>query len=270
MSDLVAPICATIIIWWASTGSLLWLVRQSRALRYGAAMVFTLAAAVATLAVLPLRDMSTPLGAYAGFACGIVLWAWHESMFLFGYISGPRKTPCPEGLKTWPRFVVSTEAVIHHEIAIAVHGGLILMLSWGAPNAIAAVTFLLLWAMRLSSKFIVFLGAPNISDHMLPPHLRYLSTYFNKTQATALFPVLIVLVTGVALAFGYLGLTAPIGSFTAIGYLLLATLASLAVIEHLALVLPVPDAVLWAWAIHKQSKTDAGPPPRNRPGYGRT
>ena len=90
MSDLVAPICATIIIWWASTGALLWLVRQSRALRYGAAMVFTLAAAVATLAVLPLRDMSTPLGAYAGFACGIVLWAWHESMFLFGYISGAR------------------------------------------------------------------------------------------------------------------------------------------------------------------------------------
>lgn len=270
MMDFVAPILAATLVWWASTGSLLWLVRQSRAVRYWAAAAFSFAAAIATLTVLPLRDIGTPAGAYAGFACGIILWAWHESMFLFGYISGPRKTPCPEGLKIWPRFVVSTEAVIHHEVAIAVHGALILMLSWGALNTMAAATFLLLWAMRLSSKLIVFLGAPNISDHMLPPHLRYLSTYFNKTQATALFPIFIAVVAGVAFTFGYAGFSEPAGSFAATGYLLLATLATLAVIEHLALVLPVPDAVLWAWAIQKNADTDAVSPHRPRPDYGRT
>jgi len=269
MMDLGAPVLAAIMIWWMSTGSLLWLVRQGGGVRYGAAIIGSIAAAAATFGVLHLREMDTVAGAYAGFACGIILWAWHESMFLFGYISGPRKTPCPPDLKIWPRFVVSTEAVIHHELAIAAHGFLILPLSIGAPNSIAAMTFFLLWGMRLSSKMIVFLGAPNVSDHMLPPHLSYLSTYFNKRQATALFPIFIALVTGVAFTLAYVGLTEPAGAFTATGLLLLATLASLAVIEHLALVLPVPDAVLWAWAIHKTTDSDAVPR-RNRPDYGRT
>ncbi|MEO0884021.1 MAG: putative photosynthetic complex assembly protein PuhE [Pseudomonadota bacterium] len=269
MIDLAAPILAAMVIWWFSTGSLLWLVRQSKGIRYVTAIIITIAAAAATVAVFGLRNIDTQIGAYLGFACGIVLWAWHEAMFLFGYVSGPRKTPCPPGLKTWPRFVVSTEAVMYHEVSIAAHGILILCLSVGAANTIAAMTFFLLWGMRLSSKLVVFLGAPNVSDHLMPPHLSYLSTYFNKTQATALFPIVMAVVTAVALAFAIVGLAAPAGGFAATGYLLIATLAGLAVIEHLALVLPVPDAVLWAWAIHKNTDTDAVPR-RSRPDYGRT
>ncbi|MEM9667982.1 MAG: putative photosynthetic complex assembly protein PuhE [Pseudomonadota bacterium] len=269
MTDVAVPVFAAIVIWWSSTGSLLWLVRQNKSVRLFTALIASIAVLAATVAVYSLRDIDTLSGAYIGFTCGIVLWAWHECMFLFGYISGPRKTPCPPNLKIWPRFIVSTEAVIHHEVAIAAHGGLILLLSLGAENAVAAMTFFLLWGMRLSSKALVFLGAPNISDHMLPNHLKYLSTYFNKKQATALFPLLIAVVSGITAVLIYLGLTHLSGTFPAVSYMLLATLASLAVIEHLALVLPVPDAILWAWAIHENTDTEQVSR-RTRPDYGRT
>ncbi len=251
MSSVAIPLVAAVLIWWSSTGALLWLVQRNRSTHKWVAAVATLSVLAATASVVAVRDVTSVSGAYAGFAIGIALWAWHEIMFLFGYVSGPRRTPCPPDLKPWRRFFASTQTVIHHELAIAGHAIIILALSVGAANSFAALTFVLLWVMRLNSKMVVFFGAPNISDELLPRHLAYLSSYFGKKRIAPLFPVLIAIATIIALALVYQAATLPIGSFESTGYLLLAALATLAVLEHWALVLPVPDTALWAWAQRK-------------------
>ena len=257
MYDAAFPVATALLVWWASTGALIWLVAQPRNTHKWTALGATALMVGATAAVILLRDETGPAAAYGGFFAGLALWAWHETMFLLGYISGPRRSPCPPGLKTWPRFVVSAQTVIHHEIGIALHGFFILMLSWGGENHVAASTYCLLWAMRLNAKLVVFLGAPNISDQFLPGHLTYLSSYFGKRRVTLFFPIFITAATAAATVLAYEALTLSPGGFEAIGFTLLATLAALAVLEHWALVLPIPDATLWAGFTRKSTKTVA-------------
>ncbi|MEL6566991.1 MAG: putative photosynthetic complex assembly protein PuhE [Pseudomonadota bacterium] len=248
MEALALPILMAALVWWASTGLLFWRMGKDRATYAGTAIGATLAMGAGTLALLALKDETSTLAAYGGFLAGIAIWAWHEALFLTGYLAGPRRTPCPDGLSTWRRFLASAEVVIHHELAIAAHAVLLVALSWGAANPIAVWTFLLLWGMRLNAKFVVFLGAPNISDEFLPSHLTYLSTYFGKRRVTAFFPVFITLATAAATALTYSSLLQPAGSGLATGLMLIAALAWLAVLEHWALVLPIPDGALWRWA----------------------
>lgn len=253
MVDTFAPILITVLAWWASTGVLIWLVGRGDRTRRMAAFAMTLIAAGATFAVFELRGNTSVAGAYAGFATGLTLWAWHESMLLFGYISGPRRSPCPPDLKGWERFTISAQTVLHHEVIIALHAAVIVWLSVGAGNQIAAATFILLWGMRLSAKLLIFLGAANVSDEFLPGHLKYLSTYFNTAKTTRYFPIFLGLVSAVAFALLYRGMAHDTGSFEASAYLLLGTLALLAAFEHLALILPLPDQRLWAWAARKNA-----------------
>jgi putative photosynthetic complex assembly protein 2 len=241
-------------VWWASTGVLFWRMGKSPDTYYSTVLAATIAMGAGTIAVLGLREDTGTLAAYGGFLAGIAIWAWHEALFLTGYLAGPRRTPCPEGLSTWHRFLVSTKVVIHHELAIAAHGALLVALSWGAANQIAAWTFLLLWGMRLNAKLVVFLGAPNISDEFLPSHLTYLSSYFGKRRVTAFFPVFITMATAAATALTYTALLQTAGSGLAIGLMLISALAWLAVLEHWALVLPIRDGALWRWAQPKTSK----------------
>ncbi|MHA7871545.1 MAG: putative photosynthetic complex assembly protein PuhE [Hyphococcus sp.] len=255
MPSFVQPLIVAILLWWLSTGVILWLIGLPRRTFKWTALGATVLMGAATVALLALRDATGVGAAYAGFAIGLALWAWHEVMFLLGYISGPRKGPCPPNLDTWPRFKVSTETVIHHELAIAIHAVLILLMTWGAANQVAAWTFLVLWGMRLSAKLIVFFGAPNIADGFLPSHLEYLRTYFQKRSMTAFFPMAITIVTSAAAAITYQAAIAPAGSFQSVGLLLVAGLAALAVIEHWALVLPLPDAALWNWAMRGRNST---------------
>ncbi|MEL6474507.1 MAG: putative photosynthetic complex assembly protein PuhE [Pseudomonadota bacterium] len=256
MSNALAPVLSALVLWWASTGALIWLVGRPRDSHPWIALGATGTMAAATVAMVALRPDTSIAAAYAGFIAGLALWAWHETMFLLGYISGPRRSPCPPGLKTWPRFIASTQTVLHHEIAIVMHGLLIAALSIGAENQIAAYTFALLWFMRVNAKLVVFLGAPNISDQFLPAHLTYLSTYFGKRRVTAFFPLFITVAIAAATVLVYAAATLPAG-FAATGAWLIAALAVLAVIEHWALVLPIPDAALWAWIKPAQKQETA-------------
>ena len=102
----------------------------------------------------------------------IALWGWHELAFLLGRVTGPRRGPCPPGLEGWARFRAATEAVIHHELALAATMAAVVALSWNASNQVAVWTFAVLWLMRLSAKFDVFLGVQNLSQDFVPPHLK--------------------------------------------------------------------------------------------------
>ncbi len=253
MGEAVAPLLVALVAWWTSTGLLFWLIgRPAHTFRW-TALGMTVLAAIATGLLVVLRGHGTPLGAYLGFAAGLALWAWHEALFLLGFVAGPRRTECPAGLSTWRRFLASAETVIHHEIAIAVHAMIIVMLSWQAENQVAAWTFLLLWGMRLNAKLVVFLGAPNLSDAFMPRHLSYLSSYFGRRRVTLFFPLFITLATAAATLLSHGAMSAAAGSGDAVALWLLAGLAWLAVFEHWALVLPIPDSALWRWALPVQS-----------------
>lgn len=249
MEGAAAPLVTAVLAWWVSTGLLLWLINRPSGTYRWTALGMTALAGLATGLLVMLRDDPSPAGAYLGFAAGLALWAWHEALFLLGFVSGPRQTDCPKGLSTWRRFLVSAETVIHHEIAIACHGMILVMLSWQAENQVAAWTFFLLWGMRLNAKMVVFLGAPNLSDAFLPNHLTYLSSYFGRRRVTLFFPLFITLATAAATLLTHGAVSAPAGTGDAVALWLLAGLAWLAVFEHWALVLPIPDSALWRWAV---------------------
>ncbi len=263
MIEILQPVLFAVLLWWFSTGVILWLIGLPKRTFKWTALGATGLLAGATIALLLLRDQTSAFAAYAGFATGVVLWAWHEVMFLLGYISGPRKSPCPPGLATWPRFVASTKTVIHHELVIAIHAVMILIISWGAVNQIAAWTFFLLWGMRISAKLIVFFGAPNIADDFLPSHLSYLKSYFQKRAISTFAPIAITLATSAAAMILYQAANTPLNAFPSAGLIMIATLAGLAVIEHWALVLPLPgfqaDAALWKWAMRSPQSNPTKP-----------
>jgi putative photosynthetic complex assembly protein 2 len=194
------------------------------------------------------RGNATPEGAFAGFTYAIIAWAWLEATFLYGFITGPRKIACPPGAKGLERLSAAWSAVSHHEIAILLGGIVMVGLSWGADNQTGVWTFLVLWAMRISAKLNVYYGAPNVAEEFLPGHLAYLGSYFHRGRVSAFFPVSVTLAS---LAFGilvYLAATAGdpylVTSLTLVGALL-----GLAIVEHWFLVLPIPDAALWRWAL---------------------
>ena len=146
--------------------------------------------------------------------------------------------------------------MIHHELAIAATACLLFAITWGQPDQVAPLTFLLLFVLRVSAKFNLFLGVPNLSDEVFPEHLAYLKSYFRTRRCNALFPFSILLGLGIAAWAWGAAEAAPAGSGASAAATLIAGLAVLGVVEHLFLVLPLRDAKMWRWA---SSSTRAAP-----------
>lgn len=242
------PVLFAILVWFASTGALLWLVAAPRAAHGATMAVLSVVMAAATAGVVMIRPEASAGGAFAGFALGIIVWAWHEAAFLFGFLTGPRRGDCPPGLSPWRRFLAASETVIAHEVAIALNAALLVALSWGAANQTAMWTFLLLWGMRLSAKANIFAGAPHLSDELLPERLRYLKSYFGPKRLTAFFAASMILITIITVALTAAALAAPAGAHKGASLALLATLAALAALEHALMAAPLRDAAMWRWA----------------------
>jgi len=249
MSDHASAALFVVVLWWASTGAILWvdgLPRSTFRFSIGGAT----ALAVAGLFGLWWSSrLESSLAAYLSFSCALAVWGWHELSFLLGIVTGPRKQPCPPDARGWRRFRYATAAVLHHEVALALTLLAVAALTWGAPNQVGTWTFLVLWVMRLSAKVNVFLGVRNLTERFIPEHLRYLLSYFRKARLNPLMPV--SLLVGGAV-FAHLVAQSTAGEATAfvlVGRTLVATILGLAVLEHLFLALPVPDALLWRWAM---------------------
>ena len=237
MSPFVQPLLIAALLWWFSTGAILWLVRLPRD---------TFGWSLGVYAVIAARDASVT-GAYLAFGCALTVWGWHEMGFLMGKLTGPRRTACPFGATGWKRFTVSAETVIHHEIALAFTAILFVALTWGQPNQTGTLTFLLLLGMRLSTKLNIFLGVPNPPITFLPIGLKYLQSYFRRARFNALFPVSLALSIMVTLLLGDAALSTEGGA--RVGYALMFMLAALGLLEHGFLMLPSPDRALWGWAL---------------------
>jgi len=97
-------------------------------------------------------------------------------------------------------------------------------------------------------------------EEFFPEHLRYLRTCIAKRSMNPLFPVSVTISTIVAVLLVQ-GARAAAG-FEAVGLALVAALLALAILEHCFLVLPLPDAALWTWALRiRQPRAGSEMPP---------
>jgi putative photosynthetic complex assembly protein 2 len=247
MAAYALPAAFTLLVWWASTGLILGLVRLPRSTFVATLIGATVVLGFGIHGLMVSSALTTPAAAYFAFASGLAVWAWIETSFLLGFITGPRRDACPAGCGGSGHFRHSVEAVIYHEVAILAAVVLVVMVTYGEPNQVGSWTFIALWLMRLSAKLNLFLGVANRGEQFLPPHLVYLKSFFGRRRQNALLPLsLIALAVVAACLIGEI--VASDGSpFAITGYTLLATLVLLGLLEHGFMVLPLPSERLWQW-----------------------
>lgn len=248
------PLAATLLLWWGSTGLILYLATRGGMGRR-AMWPATGLALLGLAGLLGAREATTAWSAYCSFTCGLLLWGWIELSYLTGLVTGPKRlqVPCPEHASEAQRFLRGIGTSLYHELTVVAVGVLLLLLSRDAPNAVGAWTFAILWVMRWSAKLNLFLGVPNLNAEFFPPHLRHLESYIHRRPLNLLFPVSVTVGTfGAAIlmqrAFEQ---TDP---FEAVADLTLGVLLGLAVLEHWFMVVPVRDADLWRWALPSEDR----------------
>ena len=248
MGTFPTAILVAVAVWWAATGAVFLAVRLGGT-RVNRVLVGATVMASAGFAGLYFSaSMQSVAGTYLAFASAIAVWAWHETAFLLGFLTGPRKTPCPEGLSGFRRFRAAFETIRDHELALAATIAVCAVAIWQQPNRFGLWTLILLWVMRISTKLNIFLGAPNSLNELLPKRLGHLTSYFRTDSINPFFSMTLaaaVMVFGAATHQAYLAAAAH----AAAGWTLLAVFAALAIVEHLFLVLPIRDSALWTWLL---------------------
>jgi putative photosynthetic complex assembly protein 2 len=259
MLEIAGPPLAAVLLWWLGTGVVLLLDRVpavgtgGRVVTFVAASSFTVAALVCIAHTA--RDASIS-GAYAGFACAVVVWGWHELAFLSGWVTGPRRDAVTPGAPGLQRLSEAVQVLLWHEIALLATGVALWVWIGGSANPTAAWTFTLLYAMRVSAKLNLYLGVRNLALDFLPQRLLYLGSYFRVRRFNALMPW--SLLVGAAVVAWLISAAAHTAGGARTAHLLLASLLVLALVEHLMMVLPLQPSALWKWAL-RQRTAEAAP-----------
>jgi putative photosynthetic complex assembly protein 2 len=241
------PALYALLVWWLSTGFLVFLVRLPRRTYWVSLAGITVVVALALWGLAANRSDTTVLAAYISFSCAILVWAWPEMSLLTGLLTGPWRQPCPRGCDPWRRAAYAVRAILYHELALLAAGVAIIGVTWGGANPVGAWTFALLWLMRLSAKLNLFMGVGFFDDEFLPEHLRYLKSFFADRPVNSLFVVSMIL-SMVAMTALVRGTMSPHATaFEIASFALLASLLGLAMLEHCCLVLPLPLTSLWNW-----------------------
>ncbi|MFN4114319.1 MAG: putative photosynthetic complex assembly protein PuhE [Sphingomonadaceae bacterium] len=243
------PVIVTIAIWFLATGLIAWLDNRERS-TFPLSLTLAGIAGIAGFCAVTLAMTSATIAAvYISFGGALLVWSWHELGFLTGAVTGTRREACPQGASYRERFSRAVDALSHHEIALAVTALLLVSITWNAANQVGAMTFALLYVMRLSTKLNIFHGVPNSATDILPPHLAYLKSYYGPNRFSLPLLASAALALGLALWLGTLAWASPAGSAEAVGASLLFALAALGALEHLFLTLPFRDGMLWGWAL---------------------
>ena len=255
---LLLPLLFATVLWFVATGFVLWLDRLPSRTWPASLVGATIASGFAMGGIIMAAPETSPAAAYAGFACALVLWGWHELSFLMGFVTGPNRAACPEGVTGWRRFRLAAATLIHHEVAMFATALVIAAATWGQPNQAATLTFMLLFVMRLSAKLNIYAGVPHLSTEMMPEHMRYLASYFRIGRPSGFFVVSLAGIAAIAAGLGTAAVRAEGGLAT--GYALAFALVVLAFIEHGFLVVPWQDTRLFRWAMPGAAQ----PPIRDR------
>lgn len=247
MTTTIAVISA-IFIWWFATGAVIALARLGTKFPGTVMAIVTSIAMAGLYGLLVSQSMAGTAGTYLGFGSALALWAWHETTFLLGLITGPRRVALSQEPVQKSRFRAAFLTVRDHEIALALTALLLLVFLHDGGNLTGLLTFLLLWVMRISTKLNIYLGAEHAISDMLPDRLAYLKTYFRTDRTSRWFYASLAFNIAVLVVLVSLAVQTP-AEPERVMWSLLATFCALALVEHLFLVLPVRDSALWAWAI---------------------
>ncbi len=239
---------SALFLWWFSTGLILWRVRAADnagqdAHLWSCLLALPLLAGGVYGAALTANDTSVG-GAYLAFISALAIWGWIELAFLSGIITGPNTAVCPPTARLPERLVRAVGTIAWHEAALL---AMLVVLGFiSTANPMAFLTFGLLFVARVLAKLNLFLGVPRINIEFLPRPLNHLPSHFRRSRPSLFFPVSVLFLAALSnMLFGFAReATTP---ETTVGFALLTCLAALALLEHLFMVLPLPDQKLWRW-----------------------
>lgn len=239
----------TALCWWFGTGVILWLDRRPPQTFRLSLAVWTLLLALSFAGVAwSMREVSVA-NAYLAFGSVILMWGWHELAFLTGWITGPRTTALTPGATGWRRFVESVQVMLYHELALIANFAILWWMQGQQSNHVAICTYALLWFMRLSAKLNLFFGVPQTGAQYLPAHLAYLGSYFRRRSLTPWFVLSLSVAIGTWVWLVWLAQQGAVAITT--GWVMLATLLGLAIVEHVIMIFPWPLERLWGWAMNR-------------------
>ncbi len=252
MSKFLIPIAVVILVWWSSTGAVLWFARGLDRQMNTRLVIMTILCALGFAGVLIASAQSGIWAIYLGFASAILIWGWVEFTLLSGMITGSRTEACPANVSEFERFKMAFRAIAHHEYALVIMLGILAILDSSGGSGMAIKTFALLWIMRLGAKLTIFSGAPELSTSMIPERLAYMKTYFRHDRISIAF-WLSLSVCCMFFASGIYALQhVQYDAAVQTQVTMLSTLVALAILEHIFMVLPVADSKLWSWAMTQQ------------------
>jgi putative photosynthetic complex assembly protein 2 len=266
--DYLIAAAGTVFGWWFTTGLILLLNHLPRATHRWSMAVSTALLLLALITVPAVTRDVTLAGAMLAYGQALLLWGWLEMGYLMGFVTGPSNRACPPDATGWTRFALALKTSLYHELFVLVIVLLVIGLSAGAPNQIAALTCASLWLMRWSAKLNLFLGVANFHADWLPRSQQYLVTYMKQRRINLLFPFSVVVGSCAAALFLHRAIDAT-DAFGAAGYTIVGLLLSLGVLEHWFLVLPIQDSKLWQWAMPRQPEALSGSP-SGRPPAGKS
>jgi putative photosynthetic complex assembly protein 2 len=251
-----------VFLWWFLTGVILLLVRRAdrqgpsahRALALYSSPVFVFSG----LACFITAGHSSLIGIYASFFSALLFWGWVELAFLTGLITGPNKDECPKGVSETERFLKAWSAISYCELLLFSLLLTYIYIGWNAENKVGMWTFVILFFARVSAKLNLFLGVPNVNTEFLALPLKHLVGYFRIRPINWLFPISVSIITFVLFCLIERIFREQAGSDVLVGFVLLASLTALALIEHWFMVLSVPDAELWRWMMPKKPAQKGG------------
>ena len=248
MGAIASALLFSMFVWWFATGLVLLVVlRGPRTVRISLAAAAVLFP-ISLLVLARTATSNTSFGVYAAFTAAVVLWGTQEVAFLTGFLTGPRPMPCPPGARRFERFRHAVGAILYHEIALLVTGAAVLAVTWGGSDPFGALTFAVLWVMRISAKLNLFLGVPVLNDEVLPEPVVHLRTYFRRGPVNAFFPVALVCSLVLVAAFAAFAVDPGADQATSAGYALVAAMVALAILEHAFMLIPLPIHRLWRWS----------------------
>lgn len=255
MGDLLSPVTMAVLVavasWWLGTGVILWLVRRPPSLFRASMSGLTVLLIVSLMGTAWSMQQLSVTADYVGFVSVILMWSWHEMAFLSGWVTGPRRVPQEPGVTGWRRFSLAVQALLYHELALLLNFVVLCLMQSTQPNHVALCTFALLWCMRLSAKLNLYCGVPQVGEQYLPSHLAYMASYFRKSSVSGMFYLTMTVSAGTWL---WLVLQAQRGAVeVSTGWVLLATLLGLAIIEHVLMLFSLPLQRLWGWAMRHRT-----------------
>ena len=106
--------------------------------------------------------------------------------------------------------------------------------------------------MRQSAKLNIFFGVLNLNENFLPKHLKYLQTYFRRRPINFLMPISLIGACIFVIPLWSEALVSGSQTHEIVSKTILATLLTLAILEHILLVLPLQVEFLWKWGFRQE------------------